>query len=221
VGNQFHHKAVSRAVAELQGVGELVAMGGDETAVPGVRWLTSGALSRAAIAELYDRAAVVVYPSFYEGFGIPIVDALARGIPVVALDNAVNREVQRITDSSHLFLVRDHGELRAVVSAIVGSTSRQSPNGGPHRGWGDVACEYAKIFHELLDREVDVDLLRKRWTLLTLVDSVHPIDSDHVPHVVQTLLQQQAVLRAELDAAYRSRSWRLTAPIRRLLRSMR
>ncbi|HEV3061185.1 MAG TPA: glycosyltransferase [Vicinamibacterales bacterium] len=221
VGNQFHHKAVSRAVAELQGVGELVAMGGDETPVPGVRWLSSGVLSRAAIAELYDRAAVVVYPSFYEGFGIPIVDALARGIPVVALDNAVNREVQRITDSSRLFLVKDHGELRSVVSAIVGSPSRASLNGRPHRGWGDVAREYAKIFHELLDREVDVDLLRRRWALLTLVDSVHPIDSDHIPHVVQTLLHEQAVLKAELDAAYRSRSWRLTAPIRRLLRSLR
>ena len=32
-------------------------------------------LSRSAIAGLYDGAAVVVYPSLYEGFGLPIVDA--------------------------------------------------------------------------------------------------------------------------------------------------
>ena len=175
VGNRFHHKAVRRAVSELSGVAEVVALGGDDAPAPGVRWLESGALSRSAIAELYDRAAVVVYPSFYEGFGIPIMDAAARGIPVVALDTAVNQEVRSVTGKSHLFLVSDHGEMRSVVSRIISDPLVAAPNGGPLRNWRDVASQYARSFDDLLGREPNIDLIRRRWELTTTIDAVHPL----------------------------------------------
>jgi GT2 family glycosyltransferase len=175
VGNRFHHKAVQRAVSELSGVADVVALGGEDAPAPGVRWLASGTLSRSAIADLYDRAAVVVYPSFYEGFGIPIVDAAARGIPVVALDTAVNQEVRSVTGNSHLFLVRDHGEMRSVVSRIISDPLVAAPNEGPLRNWGDVARQYARSFDDLLSRELNIDLIRRRWELLTTIDAVHPV----------------------------------------------
>jgi glycosyltransferase involved in cell wall biosynthesis len=49
---------------------------------PGIRLL--GRPSDAELARLYRGAAVVAYPSRFEGFGIPIVEALASGVPVVA-----------------------------------------------------------------------------------------------------------------------------------------
>ena len=42
---------------------------------------------------LYDRAAAVVCPSFYEGFGLPLVEAMAAGAPLVCSDIPVFREV--------------------------------------------------------------------------------------------------------------------------------
>jgi glycosyltransferase involved in cell wall biosynthesis len=50
-------------------------------------------LSRRTLAGLYRRASVVVVPSEAEGFGIPVIEGLACGTPVVASDIAVLREV--------------------------------------------------------------------------------------------------------------------------------
>jgi glycosyltransferase involved in cell wall biosynthesis len=49
--------------------------------------------SRAELAALYARAALVVVPSEREGFGLPVLEALAGGAPVVASDIPALREV--------------------------------------------------------------------------------------------------------------------------------
>lgn len=42
---------------------------------------------------LYERAAAFVFPSFYEGFGLPVLEAAARGCPVVISDLPPLREI--------------------------------------------------------------------------------------------------------------------------------
>jgi len=50
-------------------------------------------LETRVLAALYRRAAVVIVPSEREGFGLPVVEALAAGAPVVATDLPVFREI--------------------------------------------------------------------------------------------------------------------------------
>jgi GT2 family glycosyltransferase/glycosyltransferase involved in cell wall biosynthesis len=175
VGNSFHHKAVLRAVRALEGIGDIIVLGGDQALDRHARWLASGHLSRAELGDLYDRAAVLVYPSFYEGFGMPVLDALARGIPVVALDSTVNRELQSLTGSDEVFLVQEHSEMRAIVARLLNGWAGRAGTARV-RTWQDTADEYAQSFDDLLARDLDIGLLRRRWELMTMIDAVHPLE---------------------------------------------
>ncbi|MEW6553627.1 MAG: glycosyltransferase family 1 protein [Actinomycetota bacterium] len=57
----------------------------------GVRWL--GFLPQRELEAVYRGATIFVYPSVYEGFGLPVLEAMARGIPVVTSDSSSLREV--------------------------------------------------------------------------------------------------------------------------------
>lgn len=50
-------------------------------------------LNRPALAAVYRRAAIVLQPSESEGFGLPVVEAMACGAPVIASELAVLKEV--------------------------------------------------------------------------------------------------------------------------------
>ena len=50
-------------------------------AEPGVRYL--GHVDEPTLTALYDAASVLAFPSLYEGFGLPLLEAMAHGVPAV------------------------------------------------------------------------------------------------------------------------------------------
>jgi glycosyltransferase involved in cell wall biosynthesis len=74
---------------------ELVLAGGASRQAPasmgGARRL--GYLDLPALVDLYAAATCLVFPSRYEGFGLPLLEAMACGCPVVAYDNSSLPEV--------------------------------------------------------------------------------------------------------------------------------
>jgi glycosyltransferase involved in cell wall biosynthesis len=52
-----------------------------------------GWVEKPELAELYRRAGALILPSRYEGFGVPVLEAMASGTPVVLSDDEALREV--------------------------------------------------------------------------------------------------------------------------------
>ena len=52
-----------------------------------------GRVSDEELVRLYNQAACFVFPSLYEGFGLPPLEAMACGCPVLVSDIPVEREV--------------------------------------------------------------------------------------------------------------------------------
>jgi glycosyltransferase involved in cell wall biosynthesis len=83
-------EATARAGVQLRLVGE---SGWGDAGVSGahVTWL--GRIDDDALAAAYRGARCLVFPSLYEGFGIPVIEAMACGTPVVTSAGGATEEV--------------------------------------------------------------------------------------------------------------------------------
>ena len=93
---------------------------------------------------------MLVCASSQEGFGIPILEGLAAGVPVVAADCPAAREVGG--DAVRYYPARDDAALAdAVESALTG---RHDPMPGRERAasysWDRCAAEHARLIESLV-----------------------------------------------------------------------
>lgn len=82
------------------------------------RILLTGPVSPAELAALYQGAACFAYPSLYEGFGLPPLEAMAAGVPVLASDRGSLPEV--LGDAAVLVNPEDDGAMARGLGEILG-----------------------------------------------------------------------------------------------------
>jgi GT2 family glycosyltransferase len=170
MGNDYVHKGIHDAIEHLGANWPLVVLGGKQEFVSAnIRHLGSGKLTRQHLRDLFANARLVVYPSYYEGFGLPVIDALALGKPVVVLDSVMNRELESTLEDPNLYKIGSMQELRSLVAKLFDQGPATPPT--EPRRWRDVAHEYARAFREILSRDFDPVRIRARWELLRTLDS--------------------------------------------------
>ncbi|MGH9025556.1 MAG: glycosyltransferase family 4 protein [Acidimicrobiia bacterium] len=75
---------------------------------------SEGSLTRAELAFLFSRATVFVFPSLYEGFGLPVLEAMACGAPVVTSDRSALPE-----SAGDAGVLVDPASVEAVADAVL------------------------------------------------------------------------------------------------------
>lgn len=104
VGNQTPNKNLETAIRAFEAVEEqdlkLVIVGAGDSRIFGQATTTNrsdiimaGYISDAELRGLYEGAELLIFPSIYEGFGIPPMEAMALGCPVVASNTSAIPEV--------------------------------------------------------------------------------------------------------------------------------
>jgi glycosyltransferase involved in cell wall biosynthesis len=137
--------------ASLNGLPLLVAgaegWGGVRVEGEGVRWL--GEVRDEELARLYRGAHCVAYVSLYEGFGLPVLEAMACGTPVVAGRTGALEEV-----SGDAAVLVDPLDPDAIAAGLAEALDRSDElrERGLERArafdWGEVARETVAVYRE-------------------------------------------------------------------------
>jgi glycosyltransferase involved in cell wall biosynthesis len=84
-----------------------------------VHWL--GYVTAERLLECYRRAAALVFPSLHEGFGLPVLEAMASGCPVACSGTTSTGEVAG--DAALTFDPEDRGEVAERVHRVLTDTN--------------------------------------------------------------------------------------------------
>ncbi|MEX2612712.1 MAG: glycosyltransferase family 1 protein [Gaiellaceae bacterium] len=148
-----NHARLFEAFAELRRSRpslELVVTSYDGPVPEGVRSL--GRVSRDELVRLYRTAAALVFPSLYEGFGQPPLEAMACGCPVACSDAASLPEV--VGDAARLFDPASTEEMVAAVGAVLAAPETWRSRGLERAAgftWEKTAEAHDAVYAELME----------------------------------------------------------------------
>lgn len=124
---------------------KIAALGlGDEVILPGY-------ISDEDLPAVYSGAALFVFPSLYEGFGIPPLEAMACGVPTVVADTSSLPEV--VGDAALMVPPTDTGALAAAMNQVLADSvlAEELARRGPERArlftWDRAARQLVDLYH--------------------------------------------------------------------------
>lgn len=153
VGNPKPHKGLAvlkKALTALPDAPPLVTVGVPPE--PGLHALQN--VSETELAGLYAHATIVVLPSLAEGFGLPLLEAMACGAPVLASDLPVLREVGET--AARYVLPADRAAWQRAIQELWANPAEQTAlrQAGPKRAaaftWQNMATTTWEAWHDWL-----------------------------------------------------------------------
>ncbi len=170
VGNSYPHKFVSRtavALADALPREKVVAVGATEAShAANLRCVDSGDLSPNEMERLYCDAKVVVFPSHVEGFGFPVMKALAYNKPIIGRDIPTTREIMAAYPTKNIHLFETTSELCEVMRNDLPVWQNEKLDGGT--GWFRAANELNETIQECVGRFNFQHLLARQETVYAL-----------------------------------------------------
>lgn len=120
------------------------------------RAVLTGWISDEDLEGLYGLASCAVYPSLYEGFGLPVLEAMVRGVPLASSDATSLPEVAG--DAALLFDAHDGDALAAAVrdllsdQALAADLVARGRERAAHFTWERAAGDVLAVYDRVLGR---------------------------------------------------------------------
>jgi len=123
VGNHYFHKGLNQAVQSISAAFPEVrikVLGEISKSFPNVEMQPSGMLKQEVIDQLFSQCACMVFPSYYEGFGLPVLKAVSYGIPTIVRGSELVDEIKEKLHPVGIITTfeRDTDMFRAINTAL-------------------------------------------------------------------------------------------------------
>ena len=174
LGNHYPHKGSDEAAAAIAAAlpdTKVVVLGSETMQAGNLTSHRAGLLDPDMVEQLFTDAAVVVLPSYVEGFGFGFMHALAAGRPIVARRIPATEEIMATLDEAEgVFLFDNNTALVPACCEALKSATSNAGDGRTHdwEHWAHGVVAYASqlaasadVFAWLSKRVHRDDLLRK------------------------------------------------------------
>lgn len=244
IGNAFAHKYVAATVDALIRAfprEKIVALGLKDEGRHNVTAYESGLLTDEQMHNLLRGAKLVVFPSHYEGFGIPVIESLAYGKPVLARAIPVIRELRELLPSRENLIL--YNSTKELVARLNDGFPRWQNGAAPVANgepvsWASGTAEIGEFLWTLFDSwSFSEHLVPRLAYMRVLADHRYELEgpvpsalSDKEsarekekgdrrridPHMVEDLKVAVRDRELRIQELENSLSWRITAPVRAL-----
>ena len=155
VGNHYSHKCLKEFLLSINSKvnQKIFCIGfnfyGNDLKLD-IEFFESGSLTNNFVSKLYQNASLIIFPSDYEGFGLPISKALSYGKEIILLKNQLNIELYNHFDKPNNFILVD--SFSEISNVIKTRTKFRSNFNNKKFSWKTVADKYLDLIKNELTR---------------------------------------------------------------------
>ncbi len=198
-GNKFKHKFLMETLEKLKDCEHnFIFIGAPEEGYIGknIYGYMSGMLEDEFIDFLIAKSQGILFPSLYEGFGLPILKGIEFDKKIVMTDNELNRELKGYFEafSENVLLFEESKDVKALLDEVAANPKVHYKNDTKvMRTWQEVAVDSERFIRQILEQEADLHLLQERWLEMRYLENVHRC---YVPMVSADDISLKASLKA-------------------------
>jgi len=205
VGNSYKHKSIKETVEVISKLHQnfvIIGYGDYGVVAPNIYNYKSGNLDEDFLSFLYAKSTAVIFPSLYEGFGLPTVISLKNKKRIILNNNSLNRELmEHFKEFKDNFLLFDNfAQIGDIIENM--DFSIEPVCAEYYDSWDRVAIELESFFEEILRKKTDKDRLIRRSNLFSMVDA-NLINAEPLIKTLKEENKKQHDHIVELGLAYR------------------
>jgi len=122
-----------------------------------VIYLESGKLPEYLIDYIYKKCSFILFPSQYEGFGLPVLASAVYGKNILLYDSSINREVtSEFGLNKNVYYFRYFEEIYKLSDILLNKLSKKEHF---ERTWEKVATDMMQVIDKTINKKIDTNKL--------------------------------------------------------------